>query len=781
MGVGDVDHDGEGEVSICDFQGNVLLLDRSGDGFKSSTIWSEPGPPTMSKTLHEIRVGDILLDKEGPEIIVGGNSRNLTVLYYEGGQWFSEVIYESPVQIWSMGIGDFDTESPGEEIFLASWEESKDDRVLRYLKRSGGNQWVEEDIQMPHTVKAVEIVDADPSVPGKEAWVTTSAQTQDPVSGGEYTLSLLLEVYKEGGEWTYEQVDSNIGKLIANVEGGDIWTGHPGNELITVDFNGNCTIYWEEGGNFLKEVVFKATDDLGNYALLEGLVVGDFNPLKEGDEALVTGYYNDVTQIIDMDGTITADLAWEKDLIDPNLEISGINVGDVLPDVPGNEFIVGSRQGWVEVVNFERDGFDLEVQDTVVQMFEDTTRDVEASIIPRGYLRGLANISFEGDVDLWVAAPSNKQVDDHDPVDFKFSITANSIDTARETYTFSLVVEMEGMEKSVDIQVTILGQNIESSLDLLPSTGVVYKEIGQSFKSKATLRYWGEMEAVDVEVEHPSYLMVTYDDPIPSGGSSIIRISPLDNAVLGSTKVTVHTFYQGEEVASGEISLLIYSLQEWFTAELRDEGENHYAADLRFTGPASVSNLTVVLKIDGNTMLSVEEGFLVGEVNSYNITTSDENRGMVTVELRNPADQVIATFELGEVEYQKDEGNRTLTYIFMVLVIILVIVILLVAIFYKPKDKEKDESLIGIGSPTRYHPESGMGRERRPRGRAEPDRRRVVGPSRRGPDRGPSSMRSRREPKKRESARGGSLRGSLSRGREKEDERGRRAPPPRFR
>jgi hypothetical protein len=287
-------------------------------------------------------------------------------------------------------------------------------------------------------------------------------------------------------------------------------------------------------------------------------------------------------------------------------------------------------------------------------------------------------------------------------------------------------------------------------------------------------------------VENPPYLMVTHDDPVPKGGYAMVRITPHDNATEGEVRLTVDAVYSGKVVATGEIRLNIFSLQSYFRADLREGERNHYFTDIKFTGPASINNLTVVVKVDGEVVSRNPEDFQVGETVEYKFTSSGDVQGEVTVEILNPAQQVIATLESGEVEYIEEDEDNLLRNFFIGLVIILVIVMLLVAFFYKPGEKDKDESLMGIGSPSRYHPESGMGRERRPRGRADPDRRRG-GPSRRGPDRGRRSPRDMRGPERsrpgrrsprdsgRPPVRGGSRRDRSAGGRDK------RAPPPRFR
>ncbi|MGA1822692.1 MAG: hypothetical protein ACMUIG_09200 [Thermoplasmatota archaeon] len=682
VGIGDVDGDGVEDISICDFQGNVLVLKYQTDGtFESQTVWSEPGPASKSKSLNEIKVTDVLLDKPGPEILVGGNSRNLTVVYYEEG-WKSEVLYASSAQIWSLGIGEFDSLYPGEEIFLSSFDESTDDRVLRYLKRDGTGGFISEEIPMPHTIKAVDVLDIDSSIPGNEVWVTTSLQMKDPITGDDTTLSLLLEVYHDGSGWKYEEIDRNQGKLIANLEGGDVWSGHDGNELLTVDFDGNCTMYWEGETGFESRVVFRASDKIGNYALLEGMAVGDFNPMNDREEALVTGYYNDVTQIIDGSGEVVPDLVWSKVLDNPNLEISGLNVGDALPDHPGDEIIVGSREGWVEIVYFEFDGFDIGIPSGDIEVLEGTTRDLTMSVIPSGYFTGLVDISVTGGEGLDLTYPRSVVVEDHDPVDFTFSITAPNINTPESEVLIAVKAESGGEIISHSTKIIIRGIGGQYSLNIDPPSGRIYKELGETFIASVSLDDWTDLDMVGIEVTHDPSVYAVCDTPLMKDGSVNLTIIALANATEGKKRVNLMALDNGIPVAEKFVDVTIVTLAGLFTSDIRDAGDSSYSVDIRFLGSDPVSSVTMEVFVGGAMVQSVTSGFSSGDTVTLNFSMRETGEKEVAVVLKNPSGTIFSQHELGTVDYQEDEGGpQILMYVIALIMAIVIIVLIVLALF----------------------------------------------------------------------------------------------------
>ncbi len=135
MDIGDVDGDGDVEVAVCDFKGVLFLLDPDGEGgYSSRTIWEESGA-IQERTLFEVKIWDFIPEREGLEMAVGGYSRNITMIYYEEGEWVSEVIYRSPHRIINMALADVD-DAPGMEILFAS-DKDPEDWNLRYIARDG--------------------------------------------------------------------------------------------------------------------------------------------------------------------------------------------------------------------------------------------------------------------------------------------------------------------------------------------------------------------------------------------------------------------------------------------------------------------------------------------------------------------------------------------------------------------------------------------------------------------------------------------------------------------
>lgn len=696
VGSGDLDNDGENEMALCDFQGNVILLDPDESGkFVPEVIWTEPGPPVKPKSLFDIRVDDIMLDRSGPEIIVGGDTNNLTVIYHEGGSWESDVIYRSPVQIWAITIGEFDSESEGEEIFLSSFEESADDRVLRYLKRGSGGDWIQEDIDMPYTVKAAEVIDMDPGIAGNEVWVTTSYQQIDT---GD-TLSLLLKVYHNGTNWTTEEIGNNSKRLIANLKGGDIWSGHSGNELFTVDFSGRCIMYWYDNGSVESREIFRATDARGSFALLEGMGVGDFNPLNDREEILVTGYYNDVHQIIDLDGEVEVDLIWSRELLDPIQEISGINVGNVKEDIPGNEVLVASRNGWVEVVGFEQDGINFQLEVNEIEMVEGSEKTITATIRPMGMMRGDVTISFSGDEDLNISIPSTITIEEHESYDFDITITAPEIDSPEKSYQLQIDAQSDGFLESGELDVDVFGVGKDQRLMVKPSTGSLLIEAETAFTSEVTFEGFGEHDSIDIIHDADPGLDVDLMTTLEVGESATLTVTAMEGAQTGEKSIQLSAVAGDIILDTATVSVFVYSLDTQLLVELDSREENEYSVDVDYLCPVNLENITMVVAV-GNYMIETREVDLTtGKGFKLDFMIDQDIQGNVAVAFMDQNGEEIASYDLHEVqyveieEYGEDEEEFTSSLLFIALLIAIIIavsvIVILLSYMLKPK-KERE-------------------------------------------------------------------------------------------
>ncbi|MGA1873369.1 MAG: hypothetical protein ACMUHY_06825, partial [Thermoplasmatota archaeon] len=225
MSSGDPDRDGDLEVTFCDFEGNVIILEPRGDGgFDPVFIWQVEGPQGSNKTLFDLIVADIDPGKEGQEIITAGDAgtplKEIYMIHYNGTGWESEVIHRSQFRTFDLELGDVDP-APGQEILFGSFKH-EEDFALHYLYRDG-SLWKERSIPTTEAVKAITVADADPTVEGEEIWACIAGWNQ--LGGVE---SHLVELYKVGGVWKEDIIYSHDTELISNVRVGELWSGHEG-------------------------------------------------------------------------------------------------------------------------------------------------------------------------------------------------------------------------------------------------------------------------------------------------------------------------------------------------------------------------------------------------------------------------------------------------------------------------------------------------------------------------------------------------------------------------
>lgn len=704
IGIGDVDDDGRNEVVICDFEGNVVMLKETAPGeFQSTKIWEDPRKGASVQGLLDLYVGNVLLDRPGVEILVGGYSRNLTVIYHTGSGFESRVIYVSPYQIFNIAVGEFDPASPGEEIFLASFEmgvtDASADRMLRMLRRVDG-EFVSREFELPDTPKAVEVADIDPSVPGTEVWVTTSGRRE--IDGGPesglYQVTLdgnVVERYKDPE------------RLIANVKAGDLWSGNPGNELITVDFGGWCKVMWIKDGELEVQEIFRATSKTGDTALLEGLIVGDFNPRLPGVEALTTGYYNDVTQITEVGGEMVDDLIWATDVEDPFLELAGLAIGDFSEIRPGSEIALASRQGWVQLIYFELDGIDLDADEEVVEMPDGSSKEFYVTVVPRGYIRGSVSFSVEGGEGLEFTFPPNVMITSHDPFQVPVEVEADFGDGQARSVPFRLLAASGAYSAEMDMMVDL---KLPGSISLGSSYIVMYPELGITREVEVTLT---GLDEVQIGVETPEGLTALSSEVLKRGVPDKLILVAEKDAPPGTYPVTVSGAVSGEVLAQSVLLVKVTGLSEDVSVKIEMVSQDRYRVTSDYKGGRLDVPVDVAVFVGKNMQdtRSVLLDPLVPVVFEFDYRGKTDQMAKVT--FSGPSGEVGYSVEPGVV--YATGGERGIPVGILILVIV-VIIIVAVLIFYglsrmKPASGE-DESLIGIGRPTRYGS-----------GRTEPERR----------------------------------------------------------
>ncbi len=702
MDIGDVDGDGEVEIAVCDFKGVLFLLDPDGEGgFSSRTIWEDPG----AMSLFEVKIWDLLPEREGLEMVVGGYSRNITMIYYEEGEWVSDVIYRSPHRIINMALADVD-DAPGMEILFAS-DKDPEDWNLRYIARDGAD-WVMTEIITDGAVRSITHSDADSTVAGAEIYITT----KNWLEGGEgRTESSVVQIHHDGSTWARKKIYTNSEDLIANIRVGDIWSMHDGNEIIAVDFNGNCTMIWEEAGAWESRLIFQTHDvTTGGSYPLEGMAVGEFNPLNDGEECMISGYYNKVNQVLDVDGEVISDLAWSTEFSDVRLEIAGVETGDLIPGRPGNEVIIASFQGWVEMLYFEHDDVELNVEFGEVRIVSGGTEYASFEVIPKGFVGGPVLVELDDVEGMTFQVSTDLTITNHEPIEVDITMVSIGQVTQRIIKTVGINVTVAGIRVREEFDLVMIPDVEEVSLQLTYTSGFAYREIPTVLASSISVVGAEFLDMIDLEVKNvPAGVFANCDTPILPSGSANLLITVSSDAEVGRYNLQIDAKYDGNVISSIYYSLDIGSIEGDIIAEMMEDPdeENMYVVRVNFTGPQMVPDVDVKLFLLGSTRYSnshdLEKGTPIEIKFSIEKDVVDEEVGLEVSKLGTTLFQE----SLGEVSYveRDEEGSPLMVLAFIVVIMIALALVLFGFYIYRSGGGEStgEESLMGVGGARRYN------------------------------------------------------------------------------
>ncbi len=713
MAAGDPDRDGDTEVAFCDFEGNVILLEPRGNGeFDPLFIWQVEGPQGSNKTLFDLIIADVDPNKEGQEIITAGDAgtplKEIYMLWFNGTGWEVEVIHSGLLRTFDLDIGDIDP-APGMEILFGSFQH-EEDFALHYLYRDGGI-WKERSIPTIEAVKAVTLGDADPTVPGNEIWACVAGWNND---GG--VESHLVELYHDGSDWVENVIYTHDTELIANVKVGELWSGHDGNEIIIAELSGWCRVLYYEDGEFKIENIFRADANAGKYSGLEGLAIGDFNPLHPGEEAVVTGYYNKVTQILEVDGDIVDDLAWTKEVDDARLEISGVEVIDATPEYPGNEILVASLQGWIELLHYQEDGIAIDGDTSYTEVEDGKDLDIALEVLPEGRFTGTVTLSAEYTNDLVVSFPNSVDLRFMKGEDIDVSIDVEKLGHQRTSYVNFTAT---GGEFTAEFRLVIDVLIVDTlSLIVTPQVGRIYQEGVNTFSAKVTVEGGERYDYIEMTASSVEGLSINVDSPMVPGDEKDLTISVVGTPSLGPQTLSITGLYSGVSVAQGSVIINVVSLEESFESSSRAvTGEkNKQLVNVNFTGPDPVKLMEVEIRFGADTIFKEPRDLSNGESIPIQFQVEKEQSGDVVVTVRSLSGALVYQESLGYLEYEEEEKETD--YLSAILIVIIIIfagifVFLGISWFIKPGKKEQGEDLEGIGAPTRYSPGRGpLGPER---------------------------------------------------------------------
>ena len=251
---GEILSDREGdEIVAVDEDYSVNLVSRNSNGWSSERLIRD------IDWLYEVDIGNLDNDDQN-EIIYVGDTREVSILDREGGEWKKITIYEDDFYLDCCFIADIDEESAGNEIITGGGSGT----VILLRKEEG--QWNSEvlhDFGSP--ILDIISIDFDPNYPGTEIYASTFD-------------GRIMSLHNEEGEW-YAGVIHNEGNLQYCLEYG--YLSEEGPSLVIASWNQRIGVVNIDGGYTFTEV-FRGGQQM------YGCLVADVDDSREGKEIIAT-------------------------------------------------------------------------------------------------------------------------------------------------------------------------------------------------------------------------------------------------------------------------------------------------------------------------------------------------------------------------------------------------------------------------------------------------------------------------------------------------------------
>ena len=445
----------EGIVSLIDYN-------NKNNSFDPIILWWDP-----EGSLVDVAVGELDSSHNGPEIVVGGYSGRLNLLYYFNKTYTKNItIWNSSMNessstlnhIYGLDIGDLDNRYAGNEIALA------DAATMNvYILFRNGSVWEENIIPINDVPRNLVVGEFDAEHPGLELLVMCINGTVYEIAySSEQSTWVTVEIFKDS-------------KTPFNAIFGDFNETHTGNEIIITGLSKNTTLLWGAGDTWYKQIIWTSEGQL------EGICLGDFDHNHDGEELCLTGYLN--TAIL----LYQNETGWYNELIytDPDTfqtELNGALVVDFYPHNPGSELIIIGFLGKIRMLTFLPPDFELTAPSTskTVTASEFTTFQVILDVLS-GYsskvrldITGLppgTTFEFSDPVlDSTVQDKNNSILTIYTsattlPETYNLTIIGKSLDAGKERY-LNVTLEVDPLPKEPDFRIKISPPSGELNLSL---------------------------------------------------------------------------------------------------------------------------------------------------------------------------------------------------------------------------------------------------------------------------------------------------------------------------
>ena len=355
---------GEGRTTLLDYNETTRE-------FEPQVLWWDP-----NGGLIDIQLGELNNTNPGDEILVGGFSGNLTMLFFNStGFAQNQTIWNTTNQnnIFGMAIGDLNN-LVGNEIAVVDATTE-----ILYILTSVGENWVETKVPLDDKPRMVYIGDIDSSHSGNEVLVLCVDGTVYCATHEHATNNWsVVEMFKDD--------NSPLSAAIVDV---DLNNNHSGNEVVIASLSWNTTVLWGSGTTWENRTIWGAGGGL------EGIGYGDFDHLHDGSELCIAGYSNTAEMIYPTeDGWYNETIFFDPDPL--QTELNGALVTDFYPDNPGSELLLIGFKGPVWMLIFEPPDFKLNISYSLKQVQAGELETFQISLTTTSGYNQSINLSIDG-------------------------------------------------------------------------------------------------------------------------------------------------------------------------------------------------------------------------------------------------------------------------------------------------------------------------------------------------------------------------------------------------
>jgi hypothetical protein len=337
---GDFDrlHSGK-ELGILMADGSIVELTLGASGWASNTIFRYKGgfPWDGPATRVSLRVGDVLSEYAGQELVVSYQDRVVAV-YRTSGGWSNRIVADFSGLAgtsWGAEVGDCDTIHPGEEVF-SIFEGVLDFSSGTVYGETNGT-WYQNDVYQAEVGMDAAIGDSNPNLTGNEIIVVTEMgpayEIMPPAAGGP-------------GPWPKRTIWNDVDNAGWVVKIADVDPQIPGNEIVYGTRYSDRIMMSRHNGTNMHQVDILLTGINTNTSnSMYDIAIGQVFPASPSAEILGVDSSGSLYLVQQVTNHWLGSIPWQ----DTNA-LYAVAAADLIPSLPGHQIVVAGASGTVTLL-----------------------------------------------------------------------------------------------------------------------------------------------------------------------------------------------------------------------------------------------------------------------------------------------------------------------------------------------------------------------------------------------------------------------------------------------